>query len=95
MSSQSMYQRLFVIFASPASHYFRTFIGVLISPLLLVILVGGELFTLGPPGLFWGGYTASLLLLAAMGFGSQMYSRNAYQGKGLSISPTYKSQGWA
>ncbi len=95
MSFQSTLQRFTLFYVAPASHYFRAFIGVLISPLLLVVLVGRDLVTLGPPGLFWSGYTVSLLMLAALGFGSRMYRQNAYQGKGLSISPTYKSQGWA
>ena len=84
-----------LFYVTPASHYFRAFIGVLIAPLLLVVLVGRDLVPLGAPGLFWGSYTVSLLLLAALSFGSGMYRRNAYQGKGLSISPTYKSKGWA
>lgn len=94
MSFSSILQRLAPLYVAPASQFFRAFIGVMIVPLLLVVVVGRDLVTLGHPGIFWGTYVVSLLLLAALGFGSRMYRRNAYQGKGLSISPTYKSKGW-
>ena len=95
MSRYPMLQRFTLFYVAPASQYFRAFLGVMIVPFLLVVLVGRDPVTLVHPGIFWGGYATSLLLLAALGFGSRMYRRNAYQGKGLSISPTYKSQGWA
>lgn len=95
MSLHPTLQKLTIIFVTPASRYFRAFMGVLVAPFLLMAVVGRELVTLGYPGIFWSGYIASLLLLASLGLGSRMYSRNAYQGEGLSISPTYKSKGWA
>lgn len=94
MSFYPPLQRLATIYVAPASHYFRAFIGVMVAPLLLIAFFGRDLVTLGHPGIFWGGYTFLLILLASLGFGSRMYKRNAYQGKGLSISPTYKSKGW-
>lgn len=95
MSFYPLLQRFTLFYITPAARYFRAFIGVMIAPFLLIAMIGHSLNTLEHPGLFWGGYTVSLLMLAALGAGSQMFSRNAYQGKGLSISPTYKSKGWA
>jgi hypothetical protein len=62
------------------------FIGVVVGPLMLFVIGGRSLNTLGEPGLAWSSLAITLLLLISIGVGISMFGRVA---RALSISPKY------
>ncbi len=62
------------------------FIGVVVGPLVLFLIGGRSLNTLGQPGLVWSFLAITLLLLLGIGVGFSMVRREA---RGISISPEY------
>jgi hypothetical protein len=62
------------------------FIGVVVGPLMLLVIGGRGLNTLGEPGLAWSSLAITLLLLISIGVGIRMFGRVA---RDLSISPKY------
>ena len=65
------------------------FIGVVVGPLMLFIIGGRSLNTLGEPGLVWPSVAITLLLLISIVIGIRMFFRRVADD--LSISPKYKS----
>jgi hypothetical protein len=66
--------------------FFIMFIGVVVGPLMLFVIGGRSLNTLGEPGLAWSSLAITLLLLISMGVGIRMFGRVA---RDLSIGPKY------
>jgi hypothetical protein len=62
------------------------FIVVVVGPLILFVIGGRSLNTLGEPCLAWSSLAITLLLLISIGVGIRMFGRVA---KDLSISPKY------
>ncbi len=71
-----------------SSKFFIMLIGVVVGPLVLFVIGGRSLNTLGEPGVVWSSLAITLLLLISIGIGIRMFGRVA---KDLSISPKYKS----
>ena len=65
------------------------FIGVVVGPLMLFVIGGRSLNTLGEPGLVWSSVAITLLLLISIVIGIRMFFRRVADD--LSISPKYKS----
>jgi hypothetical protein len=70
----------------PISKFLIMFIGVVVGPLVLFVIGGRSLNTLGEPGLVWSSLAITLLLLISIGVGIRMFGRVA---RVLSISPKY------
>ena len=62
------------------------FIGAAVGPLMLFVIGGRSLNTLGEPGLAWSSLAITLLLLISIGLGIRMFGRVV---RDLSISPKY------
>ena len=69
-----------------SSKFFIMLIGVVVGPLVLLVIGGRSLNTLGEPSLAWSSLAITLLLLISIGVGISMFGRVA---RDLSISPKY------
>jgi hypothetical protein len=72
-----------------SSKFFIMLIGVVVGPLVLIVIGGRSLNTLGEPGLVWSSVAITLLLLISIVIGIRMFFRRV--ANDLSISPKYKS----
>lgn len=72
-----------------SSKFFIMLIGVVVGPLVLFVIGGRSLNTLGEPGVVWSSLAITLLLLISIGIGIMMFFGRV--AKDLSISPKYKS----
>jgi hypothetical protein len=72
-----------------SSKFFIMLIGVVVGPLVLFVIGGRSLNTLGEPGLVWPSVAITLLLLISIVIGIRMFFRRVADD--LSISPKYKS----
>jgi hypothetical protein len=72
-----------------SSKFLIMFIGVVVGPLMLFVIGGRSLNTLGEPGLVWPSVAITLLLLISIVIGIRMFFRRVADD--LSISPKYKS----
>ena len=71
------------------SKFFIMLIGVVGGPLVLFVIGGRSLNTLGEPGVVWASLAITLLLLISIGIGIRMFFGRVAED--LSISPKYKS----
>jgi hypothetical protein len=72
-----------------SSKFIIMLIGVVVGPLVLFVIGGRSLNTLGEPGLVWSSVAITLLLLISIVIGIRMFFRRVADD--LSISPKYKS----
>jgi predicted tellurium resistance membrane protein TerC len=69
-----------------SSKFFIMLIGVVVAPLVLFVIGGRSLNTLGEPSVVLASLAITLLLLISIGLGIRMFGRVA---RDLSISPKY------